>query len=281
MLRALLVAALVVALVAVALLVRSRFTRDPGESGAPTAIPRTGRPFPWRVEALLEQVQEKNPDFETTEFKVVLRDAKGKEVETPEVRLERDGVSLDDAVAGGSYYDRHPRYRLSEGSGVRCAPDTTHELVARRGDEAPQPIARIRTPKSIGLENLRVPAAHPRGHALEVGWAGLAQPAEILVYRTFAFTDEHGNHGFVEGGPHGDDAIRRRIGSRGLALPDGRTTIPASYFDAVEGKAVASVRLELTAEGETRFLCPVLESSVVRAVRRIALSVDVAEPSSR
>lgn len=244
-------------------------------------IPRTGRPFPWQVEARLEQSSERNPDFETTRFQVVLRDAKGKEVETPEVVLELDGTPLDYAVAGGNDYDRHPRYRLRGDDGFRFAPDTTYELAARRGGEAPLPIARIRTPKSIGFENLRVPAAHPRGEELEIGWTGLAQPAELLVYRTLAFTDENGNHGFIEGGPNGDDAVRRRIGSRGLPLPDGRTTIPASYFEPVDGKAVASIRLELTLAGEVRFLCPVLPPSTLEAVRRLALPVDIADLRGR
>ncbi len=271
--------ALAAALLAGAYFFRARMGPDDG--AAPPPIPRTGRPFGFRVEALLEQVSERNPDLETSRFTVVLRDAKGREVETPEIRLELGGVPLTYRVGGGNYYDRHPSYRLRDDSGFRFEADTSWELVARRGEEAPLPVATIRSPKPAGFENLRVPATHPRGADLEVAWIGLAQPAELLVTRTLAFTDEHGNRGFIEGGPNGDDALHRRIGSRGLALPDGRTTIPAAYFAAVGDKPVSSVRLELTARGEGRFLCPVLEPSTIEAVRRIALPVEVTDAHIR
>lgn len=271
--------ALVAALLAAVHLVRARSRPDDGAASSP--IPRTGRPFGFRVEARLEEVSERNPDYESSRFTVVLRDAKGREVETPEIRLELGGVPLDYRVAGGNYYDRHPSYRLRDDSGFRFEPDTAWELVARRGEEAPLPVARIRSPKPMGLESLRVPTTHPRGEDLAVAWSGLAQPVDLLVTRTLAFTDEHGNRGFIEGGPNGDDALRRRIGSRGLALPDGRMTIPASYFADVGEKPVASIRLELTARGEGGFLCPVLEPSTVAAERRIALPVEVVDARAR
>lgn len=273
----LLAVAFLVALLVAVSLVRARA----GSSGSSTPIPRTGRPFEWRVEVLLEQVRERNPDHETNGLTVVLRDAKGREVETPEIRLELDGAPLTYRVAGGNYYDRHPSYRLREDSGFRFEADRTYELVARRGDGAPQPLARIRTPKPVGFESFRAPAMHPRGEDLEIGWTGLAQPAEVLVTRTLAIVDEHGNHGFREGGPHGDDALRWRIGPRGLPLPDGRTTIPASYLGATKDGVVADVRVEIAAEGEGRFLCPVLEQSTIVAVRRIVFPVEITGPPAR
>jgi hypothetical protein len=278
-----LVAVGLVALLAVAylLLARLGLLRGAGASGTSTPIPRTGRPFAFQVEVLLEQITERNPDFETSGLKVVLRDAKGKEVETPDVRLELDGVALTYAVAGGNYYDRHPYYRLREDSGFRFEAGTAYELAARRGDDPVLPLARFTTPKPMGPENFRIPATHPRGGALEVFWKGLSQPVDLLVTRTLTFTDEHGNHGFREGGPYGDDVLRRRVGARGLPLPDGSTTIPASYFSVAGGEAVASIRLEFTAAGEARFLCRVLESSSVVAVRRVTLPVEIAEPRPR
>lgn len=278
----LLAVGLVVALLAAVLLVRARSgsREEPGGAGA-APIPRTGRPFAFRVEILLEQLSERRPDLERNALTVVLRDAKGKEAETPEIRLELDGVPLTCRVAGGNSYDRHPSYRLREDSDFRFEADRAYELVAKRPDAAAQPLARLRTPRPTGFESLLVPATHPRGEELEIAWAGLAPPAELLVTRTLAIVDEHGNHGFREGGPHGDDALRWRIGPGGLPLPEGRTTIPASYLGAAPNGVVSSIRLEVTVEGESRFLCPVRESSTVRAVRRIALPVEVVGPPSR
>lgn len=233
-----------------------------------------GPPFPWRIEARLEQASERNPDLETSRLTVVLRDARGREVETPDLRLELNGGPLAYSVGQGNYYDRHPSYRLREDDGFRFAPDTTYELVARRGEEAPVPLASLRTPKELGLGNLRLPASHRGDRDLVIAWTGLGEPAELLVTRTLEYVDDLGNQVTLEGGPYGDDAVRRRIGGRGLSLPDGSTTIPASYFAAKEGR-VTALRVEVTATVEGRLLCRPLEPSTVAATRRVALPVDV------
>lgn len=278
----LVVAGCVALLITVVLVACSRPGSPPGtgETGASSPGAKTGRRLEFRVEARLEQLSERNPDLETSRLTVVFRDPKGKEVETPDLRLELNGAPLTYTVGRGNYYDRHPSYRLREDDGFRFEADTTYELTARRGDEAAQPLARLRTPKPMGRECFRLPASQPGDADLEVAWTRLLQPADLLVSRTLETIDEAGNHVTIEGGPYGDDVIRRRVGARGLKLPDGSTTIPASYFAAKEGR-VTSVRLEFTAAGEGQFLCPVLEPSTLTVVRRVVLPVEVTAPRSR
>lgn len=235
----------------------------------------------FRVEARLEQLSERSPDYEVSRLDVVLRDPHGREVETPGVELDLDGVALTYAVSQGNFYDRHPSYRLREDDRFRFAPDTSYTLNLRRAGESPLRLAELRTPGAFSPATFQVPASHPGGDDLVLSWKGLPQPAELLVYRTLATLDEQGNTTVLEGGPYGDDVLRRRIGSRGLSLPDGSTVVPASYLRGEQGRVVTSVTLEVTATNEGSFLCAPLEPSEASASRKVVLRVDVTPDAGR
>jgi len=250
-------------------------------ASAPASAEGEGRRADWRAEVKLEQLSERNPDYEASRLTVVLRDSKGREVETPDVELELGGVPLKYAVGQGNYYDRHPFYRLPEDPRFRFAADTPYELAVRRANEPLLPLASIRTPKPLSPESFRLPASHPSDRDLVISWTGLAEPAELLVHRTLTSVDERGSEISMEGGPYADDVLRRRIGAGGLPLPDGSTTIPASYLRPTGSRVVTSVGLEITARSDGRFLCSVVEPSTVTATRRIVLRVDVTAPRAR
>jgi len=274
---------LAVVLVAV-FVIRMRAGGSAGQSGPISATAPgegAGRSPEWRVEVQLEHLSERNPDYEASRLTVVLRDSKGRELETPDTGLELGGVPLKYAVGQGNYYDRHPYYRLQEDPGFRFAADNPYELAVRRANEPLLPLAILRTPKALSPESFRLPVSHPGDRDLVISWTGLAQPAELLIYRTLTSVDEHGNQVSMEGGPYADDAMRRRIGSGGLSLPDGSTTIPAAYLQATKGHVVTSVGLEITARSDGRFLCPVVEPSKVVATRRVVVRVDVTTPRAR
>lgn len=280
----LLLVLLVSGCVVVLFVVRARRGSSPEGSGPGASSPRDGGTdagAAFRVEARVELRSETNPGYETSRLDVVLRNSKGSEVETPGTELELDGVPLTYTVGRGNFYDRHPYYRLREGAGFRFEPDAPYTLATRQSGGPPLPLAAFRTPKRFSTASFQVPASHPGGRDLVISWKGLPQPADLLVYRTLASVDERGDQTVLEGGPYGDDTLRRRIGSRELPLPDGSTVIPAAYLGSEGDRVVTSVTLEVTATSEGRFLRPVLQPSTATATRTVVLRVDVTPPSPR
>ena len=232
----------------------------------------------WRAEVVLEQLSERNPDYEINRLKIVLRDRKGKEVETPDTQFELNGVALSYRVGQGNYYDRHPYYRLIEDSDFHFAADFAYELAMRHANGPASPFATVRTPKPMSPDSFRVPVTHPSNRDLVISWAGLSQPADLLIYKTHTFIDAQGNQAIEAGGPYADDALRQRIGSSGLPLGEGRYTIPASYLATAAGRRVTAVGIEITAQNTGRFLHPILKDSSVTAIRKVVLRIDVAPP---
>lgn len=235
----------------------------------------------WRAEIALEQLSERNPDYEVSRLTVVLRDAKGRETETPDAQFELNGVPLTYRVGQGNYYDRHPYYRLDEESGFSFAADAPYELAMRRADGPALPFATIRTPKPLSPDDVRVPATFPPGRDFVIAWTGLSQPASLLIYRTQTFIDAQGNEAIEAGGPYGDDALRQHLGEGGLPLGEGSYTVPASYLAPAAGRRVTALGIEITAQRTGRFLHPVLAHSTVTATRKLVLRVDVAVPKPR
>ena len=235
----------------------------------------------WRAEIVLEQLSEQHSHYNVSRLTVVLRNSKGREIETPDIQFEANGVPLRYAVGQGNYYDRHPYYRLREDSGFGFAVDTTYELMMRRAQGPASPFARIRTPAPMFPTNFHVPAAHPSNRDLVIAWTGLHQPTELLIYKTRTLTDAEGNQTIEAGGPYAEDAIRHRIGSGRLALREGSYTIPAVYFASSAAGRVSALGIEITATNSGQFLHPVLMQRTITAHRKIVLRIDVAAPQAR
>lgn len=250
----------------------ARIERQP-DNPAVTATDDAGAD--WRAEVVLEQLSEQHPDYNVSRLTVVLRNSKGREIETPDTQFEVNGVPLRYAVGQGNYYDRHPYYRLREDTGFGFAADTTYELTLRRAQGTASPFARIRTPAPMSPTSFRVPAAHPSNRDLVIAWTELRQPAELLIYKTHTLIDAQGNQAIEAGGPNAEDAIRQRIGSGGLALREGTYTIPVGYFATSEAGRVSALGIEITVTNSGQFLHPVLRQSSVTARRKIVLRIDV------
>jgi hypothetical protein len=235
----------------------------------------------WRAEVALEQLSEQHPGYDISRLTVVLRNSKGKEIETPDTQFAVNGVPLRYVVGQGNYYDRHPYYRLREDSGFGIAADTAYELTMQRANGPASPFARVRTPAPMLPTSFRVPVTHPSNRDLVVAWTGLRQPAELLIYKTHTLIDAQGNQTIEAGGPYADDALRQRIGSGGLPEHEGTYTIPATYFAASAAGRVSALSIEITAANSGQFLHPVLRQSTVTAHRKIVLRIDVTAPQER
>jgi hypothetical protein len=235
----------------------------------------------WQAEVVLEQSGESNPGDERGRLTIVLRNARGKEIETPATSFEIDGTPLNYRVGQGNFYDRHPYYLLDEDARFDFAADASYELTIRRNNESAVPFARIRTPAAMLPVNFQVPVQHPDNRELVMQWTSLHQQAELLIYRTRTLADAEGNQTIDAGGPYADDAIRQAIGPDERILRDGRHVIPAHYFAASPAGKVSALTIEITAANNGQFLHPVLKRSVITARRRIVFHVEVMAAQER
>jgi hypothetical protein len=231
----------------------------------------------WRAEVDLEHVSERNPGYERSRLAIVLRNSRGREIETPDTHFEVNGAPLAYIVARGNYYDRHPYYRLRDDDKFVLAADATYHLGIRLKTDPALPFARIRTPAPMLPANFRVPVRHPSNRDLVIQWTGLRQQADLLVYRTHTLLDAQGNQTVEAGGPYADDAIRRLIGPDEQVLREGRYAIPARYFAASAAGRVSALTIEINAATGGQFLYPVRKRSAITARRKIVFRVEVTE----
>lgn len=235
----------------------------------------------WQATVNLEHISKRNPGYEGSRLTIVLRNSRGREIETPDTYFEVNGAPLAYVVGQGNYYDRHPYYRLREDAKFVFAADTTYELAIRRKKDLALPFARIRTPAPMLPANFRVPVRQPSNRDLVIQWTGLRQQAEMLIYRTHTLLDAQGNQTIEAGGPYADDAIRQLIGPDEQVLREGRYAIPARYFAASAAGRVSALTIEINAKNDGQFLHPVLKRSMITARRKIVFHVEVMEAQER
>ncbi|MBI3149423.1 MAG: hypothetical protein HYZ17_13010 [Betaproteobacteria bacterium] len=231
----------------------------------------------WQAEVELEQLSETRPHYERNRLKLVLRNAKGRETETPEVSFELDGQALEYRVSQGNYYDRHPYYRLSETNALALAADTDYTLALRTNQSTPSPFARLHTPAPLSPAHFELPVRHASHRDLAITWKGLRQQADLLIYKTHTLSDGQGNQTIEAGGPYAVDALRHRIGPDQQTLREGRYVVPASYLAASAAGDVTALTIEVEAANRGQFLHPVLKGSTLTAKRKIVFRVEVME----
>ncbi|CAG1008310.1 hypothetical protein BURK2_03723 [Burkholderiales bacterium] len=252
----------------------SRTKEHPDETAATT---KDDAGAEWQAEVELDQLSETQPDYERKRLKIVLRNAKGKETETPEVSFELNGQPLEYRVSQGNYYDRHPYYRLREDNASALAADTDYTLALRRNQNTPSSFARLRTPAPMSPAQFELPVRHASHRDLVFTWKGLRQQADLLIYKTHTLSDGQGNQSIEAGGPYAVDALRHRIGPNEQSLREGRYVIPASYLAASAAGDVTRITIEVEAANRGQFLHPVLKGSTLTAKRKIVFRVEVVE----
>lgn len=235
----------------------------------------------WQVAVDLEHLGERNPGYEGSRTTIVLRNSRGQEIETPDTYFEINGAPLAYVVGRGNYYDRHPYYRLREDAKFVLAADATYELAIRLKKDPALPFARVRTPAPMLPANFRVPVRQPSNRDLVIQWAGLRQPADVLIYKTHTLIDAQGNQTIEAGGPYATDAIRHLIGPGEQVLREGRYAVPARYFAASAAGRVSALTIEINATTSGQFLYPVRKRSTITARRKIVFRVEVMEAQER
>lgn len=231
----------------------------------------------WEAEVGLEHLSERGPDYEALRFKIVLRDERGREVETPSVRFQLDGVDLTYRVGRGNYYDRHPCYKLDEESGLRLAGGSFRQLAVSSGGGPFAPFASVPALAPLSPEDFSFPRRHLRDRDLVLSWRNLRQPAELLVYKSLTTRNEQGDVS-MEGGPYSDDSLRARIAPGRGSGGEGHYSIPVRYLTAAAPAKVTGITVEITAASSGEFFYPVLDKSHVTTVRKIVFRSEIEDP---
>jgi hypothetical protein len=185
----------------------------------------------WQADVELEQLSERNPDYEALRIKVVLRDSRGREVETPSVRFQLDGVDLTYRVGRGNYYDRHPYYKLDEESGLRVTNGSPYHLSISSGGGSFASFAEVPALAVLSPEDFSLPTRHSRNRDLVLTWRNVRQLTELLIYKSHTSRNEEGDVS-IEGGPYSEDSLRARIEPGRKPDIEGRYTIPFRYLVA-------------------------------------------------
>lgn len=230
------------------------------------------------IEAVIDQSTEvQGPHGEGYSFdhvRVVLQDKEGRTLEREDLQVEMNDAVLGMRAAHGNFYDRHPFYRLDDASN-HLAPDTLCEFAVVRPDHTHHAAGTVRTPKALVPAQFTFPAVASRREGLAITWTDLAEPAELVVFRSLAYTDLTGNT-VLEGGTVNDpDALRRTIGPGLFRRASGRLEVPRSYLADHDERHVCGLGVEITVTREGEVRDPFSRKSSIRATRRLVLRADL------
>jgi len=214
--------------------------------------------------------------FVADHVRVALQDREGRMLERDDLQVEMNDTTLGTRNAHGHYYERHPFYRLDDASALLDAdsvcrfsivrPDGTHHLAGV-----------VRTPKAMRGAQFHFPETVARGAPLAITWTDLAEAAELVIFRSFAFTDDTGNTVIESGSPTDPFALRRTIGPGVFRRASGRFDVPASFLQDLNGRRVCALGVEVSVmhTGETR--APFSRRSVIQAIRRLVFHADLVD----
>lgn len=214
--------------------------------------------------------------FAADHVRVGLQDREGRMLEREDLQVEMNDTTLTTRNAHGHYYERHPFYRLDDASALLGAdsgcrfsivrPDGTHHLAGV-----------VRTPKAMRAAQFHFPETIVRGAPVVITWTNLAEAAELVIYRSFAFTDQAGNTVIENGSATDPFALRRTIGPGVFRRASGRFDVPGTFLAPHQGRRVCALGVEVsvTHTGEPRD--PFSRRSVIRATRRLVFHADLAD----
>src|SRR5262245_3809450 len=165
-----------------------------------------------RVLIDIEQRTERQPDgrdpYEFNHVDVVLADRTGAALELPDVQVLMNGAPLTFVVGRGTYYDRHPRYRLPEDRKDSLRADAEYTFAVIWTDGTTHPAGTARTPRPLALSQFTVPETHQPGRELEIGWRDLAEGCDLIAFHGFEYPDASNNLVQESGSVNADDVLR-------------------------------------------------------------------------
>lgn len=229
------------------------------------------------IDASIEQEIERHgaggEGFETCRVSVALQDKTGRMIESEELRVRLNDLTLSTRSAHGSFYERHPFYRL-EGASADLPPDTNFQFRLVRADESFEEAGVVRTPRVLSPEQFRFPEMISRQEMVAVEWLDLTEPVELAVFRCHSYVDMHGNTVVVDDTANDPAAIRRTIGPGLLRRPSGRLEIPAEYLADHDERRVCGVGVEISVTHLGQVPERFSRQSSIRATRRLKLQAE-------
>ena len=234
-----------------------------------------GDPNALRFEIMLERATRRNVDGHSTaehnSITVSATDGRKRRQELPGTEIRVNDVALRYGVRVGNYYDRYPGFTLADERDVLVQGDQLYSFTFRGTNAVVEPLAEVRTPPPLGLEQLQVPVNHPRTRDLEIAFKGLQSPVELILFKTYGFTDEMGNHGFISGSANDPEAWRKTLQG------SGRVTVPAAYFQAPPGRTVAALDMEFRSIATGKVHPPFSAGSQIQVLRKLEFHVELTE----
>lgn len=233
------------------------------------------------IDAVVEQSTERlgagGEGFASNHVRVALQDREGRVLERDDLGVEMNDTVLSTRNNHEHFYERHPFYRLDDAS-AHLVPNLECRFAIVRPDGTNHPAGVVRTPKAITPAHFEFPAVISRRAPVSIAWTDLPESAELVIFRSYAFTDLAGNP-VIENGSRSDaQALRRTIGPGVFRRASGRLDIPASYLaNPPDGRHVCSLGVEITVTHHGEIFAPFSRHSVIRAIRRLTLHADVVD----
>lgn len=227
-----------------------------------------------RVEVAVEQSSERGddtPEYDRTAITAVLYHARGGAIERRDVQVEVNGVPLEFRVGTGNYYDRHPYYRLPEGSPVHVLAATDYRFVLVLPDGARHEIGTVRTAAALTTAQIDFPRRRPAGAAVVVGWRDLPEAAELAIFRSDGWRQPDGTQVLEAGSSNDPAALRRTIGPGWFRARSDRFTVPEEFLATRDGHELRTLGVEFVVARTGRVAKTFAKTSTMRAVRRLEL----------
>jgi len=233
------------------------------------------------MEATIEQrtlrKDEYRQEFLADHVCVMLRDKSGHAVERRDLCVEINGMPLTLRAVPGHGRDHRPAYRLDERVTGRLAPDALLEFTLIWPDGSHFDAGSVRMPKALARSQLDLPTVAVRGEPIAISWEDLAEPAELVIYRDYEYTDMSG--GVVREPGSSDDpyALRRTIGPGLWRRASGRLVLPQSFLADHEGRRVTAVTAMVSATHAGTVRDTLARGSSIHAVRTLQLRCELVD----
>lgn len=232
------------------------------------------------IDAAIEQSTERHgaggEGYVSDHVHVVLQDRAGRTIEREDLQVAMNDTRLNMRGAHGSFYERHPFYRLDDAS-AHLAADSECRFTLVRPDGSFHDAGVVRTPKALTPAQFEFPESISRGEMLKIEWSDLAEPAELVVFRSHSYTDPTGSTVVVDGISNDPETHRRIIGPGLLRRASGRLEIPAAYLADHDGRHVGGIGVEISVAHFGAAPDGFSKESLIRATRRLVFHAELAD----
>ncbi len=216
-------------------------------------------------------------NYARTSIRAVLSNARGKDIERSDVKIEVNGIPMQFRVGIGNYYDRHPFYYLDDNSSLAVKPATEYRFVLVLPDGARHEIGTVRTPAALTTKQIDFPRQRPASGAVAIGWRDLAEPAELVLYRSVVRREDERTLVHEGGSINDPAALRRTIGPGWFRSRSDTWTLPEKFLTSEANPILTSIGVEIAVASKGRIAAGFSKESTLSAERRIKLDMECAK----